>query len=219
MTTEHVTDHVARGPLLLSQQFKNKPVIAALLQSWLQQVQLLEDAAFGLRAQRTLATAEGNNLDVLGAMVGMQRRVGWSDERYRIWIAASIQVNQSSGTPEQLIAIAQKLCVTPIELREYFPAAAIISARGPIAPAIDGRQVAKLLARSKPAAVGLHFRWSTTDNTFRFSATGSSVMDSPHGFGGALAAVSDGVDLTFDGGLVPTPPVIAPGGGALLVIL
>jgi hypothetical protein len=212
-----VTDHEDAGAGLLSEQFKQQPKIVALLKSWLEQVQLLEDDADTLRLQRMLEHAVGVNVDILGALVG-QRRGSRSDELYKIWIAARALVNRSSGKTTQLIAIAAKLCDGPVWLEEFQPATFVMHSVDPIVGA-DGVEIARLLKLAKAGGVAMQFRWHDVLTSFRFSPTGASVYDSDWGFGaGRFAAVSDGRDMGFD---PPVPPVSGGGGGggALLVVL
>lgn len=213
MSLAHVTDHEDRGAALLTEQFKRRPKIVAWLKSYLAQVQQLEDAAWTLREQRALATAQGTNLDVLGALVG-QPRGGRSDELYRVWIGARMLVNRSAGKASQIIAIASKLAGT-VTLKEWPPAAFEVYATTPV-DGLTGVQIAKLLALAKAAGVMMHFIWYDVPNPFQFSASGESVMSSPYGFGtGRFAAVSDGRDMGFES----LNPPSSGGGSSLLTVL
>lgn len=212
MTVPQITDHQARGAQLLTEQFKHQPYITLLLKSWLGEVQQLEDAAHELQLQRTLEYATGAHLDILGALVGQQRG-DRTDVVYRIWIAARALVNRSSGTTAQLIAIASKLCGDPVWLEEQYPGCFTMHARQPLA-GVTGDEVAQLLRLAKSAGVAMHFRWSDTARGFRFSASGSSVMGSDHGFTlSRLSAVSDG------GEIYAPYAGVHKRGGALLVVL
>lgn len=217
MTLQLVTTHEVDAASRLTEQFKTKPAVVALLKSWAAEIQELEDSANELRLQRALASAEGVNLDVLGAIVG-QPRGGRSDTQYRIWIAGRILVNKSRGKTPQLIAIAAKLCNGPVRLREFYPAAFTIYCDRVIVGA-DGVEIAKLLDIAKAAGVRMHFVWYDVPTAFRFSTSGARVFGSSRGFNeGRLAAVSDGRDMAFN-----PPPTPGPGGGsaahALLVVL
>ncbi|HEV7717110.1 MAG TPA: hypothetical protein VGO53_16045 [Steroidobacteraceae bacterium] len=216
MTLEHITDHEVRGSKLLTEQFKHKATIAALLKSWLGQIQELEDATYQLQLQRVLGTATGANLDVLGELVG-QARAGRSDTQYRVWIAGRVLVNKSRGKTVQLIAIASKLTQGPVRLAEYYPASFTIYSGAPIRGS-DGVEIAKLLHIAKAAGVAMQFVWYDSATAFRFAISGVPNMDSPRGFGlGRFAAVSDGRDMAFDD--VPPPVFVGGGGGELLVVL
>jgi hypothetical protein len=220
MSLELVTTHEAVGVSRLTERYR-KPVISALLASWLGEAQAVELAFYDLLTNRSPATAEGPVLDLLGKIVG-QPRQGRSDDQYRLWIAARILVNRSSGLPSQLLAIAVKLTgQTAIELREYAQMAVIVYCQSPIVGA-DGVEVAKLLRLAKAAGVQLQFVWFDTVAPFRFSTSGGSAFSSPRGLSaGRFAAVSDGRAMHF---LEPAPEPEpgdedeAGGGGFLLVL-
>jgi hypothetical protein len=214
---QHVTDHEARGMALLSEQFKHKSAITALLKSWCAEVQALEDEVYELQAQRTLASASGVGLDVIGALVG-QPREGRTDAQYKLWIAGRILVNKSRGKAPQLIAIARKLCNGPVRFKDYYPAGFMIFSEAPIAGS-DGVEIAKLLKIAKAAGVSMQFHWFDSPTAFRFSTTGASVFNSERGFTtGRFATVSDGRHMEF-GAPAPEPEPSAGFPGALLVVL
>lgn len=210
LVTTHANDGIAR----LTERYR-KPLISALLGSWLSEVQALENASYDLLIKRSPATAEGATLDLLGKVVGQQRQ-GRTDEQYRLWIAARVLVNRSSGLLRQVLAIAAKLCNgQPLELREYPRASFMLYCHGPIVGA-DGVEIAKLLKIAKAAGVSMQFVWFDVTTAFRFSRTGAAALNSAHGLSaGRFAAVSDGRDMAF---LPPGPEVEEVGfAGALLV--
>jgi hypothetical protein len=207
LVATHETDGVAR----LTERMR-KPKISALLASWLAEVQEVERASWDLLTKRSPATAEGVVLDILGKIVG-QPRLSLTDDLYRIWISGRILVNGSSGRASQLLAIAGKLCGEPVWLEEQYPGWISLHARQPI-PGDAGSEIAKLFRLAKAAGVGMQFRWSDTSRGFRFSTSGSSVMDSDRGFTlSRLSAVSEGREIY-------TPYTgVHKRGGALLVVL
>lgn len=68
--------------------------------------QRFENACFQLLTQRTVDTAVGVQLDVLGKIVG-QGRAGLADDVYRRYIRARILTNRATGKREELITIAK----------------------------------------------------------------------------------------------------------------
>lgn len=68
--------------------------------------QALEDALWQLLVQRTVDTAIGVQLDVIGRVVG-QSRDGLGDDSYRRYIRARISVNRSRGTLGDLLGVAK----------------------------------------------------------------------------------------------------------------
>ncbi len=215
MSIAQITDHEDRAEQLIIERYRKERIVA-LLRSWVARVQDLEDTFWDLHTKRALGSAEGATLDLLGKIVG-QPRDNRSDTVYRLWIAARILVNRSSGMPEQLIAIAKKLvgAEVAVRLEEQYPAALTIYA-DEVTDGPSGVEIAKLLQLAKAAGVGLQYHWFNVDETFALSDDGTPDLDSPLGLSRArLAAVSDGRDMAYE---APEPGV---GGGSeiLLVVL
>jgi hypothetical protein len=215
VSTVHVLDHVETAVGRLTDVYR-KPLISALLSAAIREVQKLEDTYWDLYTKRSPATGEGNVLDLLGRIVG-QLREGRSDDEYRIWIAARILVNQSSGTRPQLIAIVRKLVGAGVDMRfeDEYPAAFTIHIEEPIVGA-DGVEIAKMVKLARAGGVAGQFHWYDIEAVFRFSATGDAPeLDSDHGFNsGRFSAVSDGRDMDFE-----PPDLGGDDGGELLVVL
>jgi len=206
MTAEHFTDHVARGIERLIERYR-LPKTSALLASWLTEVQAVEDAFYQLLTERSIGTATGETLDMLGRIVG-QPRDGRDDDTYRLWISARVLVERSSGTTEQIIAIADKLAGgNTVRLREYFPASFVLDMG-----ALDSRtglQIAQLVQPAKAAGVRYIATWSneTWPGVFTFAPADVPVPASPLGFdAGRFVFASDGggvvaiESFTFNGG-------------------
>lgn len=68
-------------------------------------VQPLVDCLNQLYAQRSISTAVGANLDVIGRIVG-QPRNGLDDDTYRRYCRANIFAHRSRGTAEDLLRVA-----------------------------------------------------------------------------------------------------------------
>lgn len=81
-------------------------VISDLLSLLLVPFQEVEDMLQQLLTECDVNTAVGAQLDVVGVMVGCARR-GLGDDVYRRHIRATVSVNKSSGTINQLISIAK----------------------------------------------------------------------------------------------------------------
>jgi len=190
----HDIEHAARGVERLIDRYA-KPRTSALLASWLDEVQEVEDALWQLLVERSLATAEGDQLDVLGAIVGEPRQ-GRDDETYRLWIAARNAVNRSSGLTVEMLGIARKL-IPPaygLELAEYYPAALIMHIVGTL-PVADGFQIARMLRLAKAAGVLFGMTWTSAadEDTFTFAPADVVVPGSSMGFDeGKWAFIADG---------------------------
>lgn len=192
MTLTHDPDHASRGVERLIERYR-KPRTSALLESWLAEVQEVEDALWQLLVERSLETAEGAQLDVLGDIVG-QPREGRDDDTYRLWISARNMVLRSSGMTRELLAIARTLVAPPdtIALEEYFPAAFVMRLGGDATPH-QGYQIAYMLGQAKPAGVAFQMTWPLTDTAFRFAPGPDPVPSSPRGFNaGEWALAADG---------------------------
>lgn len=104
MSITQITDHSDAAVARLAEQFKEKTRISGLIQAFIDQYQLTENMFFDLLNFRSINSAVGAQLDILGAIVGEDRR-GRTDEPYRKAIVAKIGINTSKGTPEEVIAI------------------------------------------------------------------------------------------------------------------
>jgi len=192
MSLTRTIDHAEAGKQQLLEQFRGKPRIEAMVAAWLDQVQELELAIWARMGQRVLSDAEGVALNVIGRIVG-QTRGGRSDAEYRVWIAARIAANHSSGTPEELYRLVALLVPVGTQLRivEEYPGALTFYADDPI-DGQDGVQIALVLQDAKAAGVRLQFNWHQYLPVFAFDAAGGTDV-ATDGFGnGHLAAVNEG---------------------------
>lgn len=209
MTLTYDPEHVQRGVERLIERYR-KPRTSALLASWLTEAQAVEDALWQLLVERSLATAEGDQLDVLGAIVGEPRR-GRDDETYRLWISARNMVSRSSGVTTEMLAIARKLIAPTdtIRLEEYFPAAMVIRLDGTFELDV-GYQIAFMLRQAKPAGVLFQMTWPTNQSQpFTFAPTVDTPVppDSPLGFDrGWFSVVADGSFLPAEDDVPGLPP-------------
>jgi hypothetical protein len=85
-------------------QFQGAPVIEAILASWADQCQDIEDMLVDVLVLMALPDATGVQLDILGRIVG-EPRLGRTDDEYRIAIGARVRGNRSNGTVEDIIAV------------------------------------------------------------------------------------------------------------------
>jgi hypothetical protein len=207
----HDPEHSARGVARLIDRYA-KPRNKALLASWLGELQQAEDALWQLLVERSLASAEGDQLDVLGAIVG-QPREGRDDESYRLWISARTMVLRSSGTTTEMLAIARTLIAETdtVRLEEYFPAAFLMRFSGSFTLTL-GYQIAYMLHQAKAAGVLFQATWPLSATSFHFAPGDAPVLGSARGFdAGVWSAVGDG---SYN----PPPPSEAELPAGLLVI-
>jgi hypothetical protein len=91
--SEYREDLVERANSRLLSQFKNSELLKQFLSAFILEAQELHDAAVDMVGARTVAGAEGVNLDVLGRIVGARRTfedwgsIGWftADEQGQGW--------------------------------------------------------------------------------------------------------------------------------------
>jgi len=152
----------------LIEQFRGQTNIGALVAAIAAQNQALEEAAFQVLEETSVATAVGEQLDGLGQIVGVER-AGRNDTDYRARLVAQIAKNNSSGTIEELISLATSLGATTVELSENPPAKFDVNIGGTLA---NGADVAQLLGLARPAAVGYTFTWYEVAGFFRFDTAG-----------------------------------------------
>lgn len=102
----------------LSKSPKLNGLIKALVTPFQESLEHLEKLHHG----RYIDDAQGETLDVIGAIV-MFPRQSMSDADYRVWLKVAILLNNSSGTPNCVLAILRVLFGdTPsIQLDEYSP--------------------------------------------------------------------------------------------------
>jgi hypothetical protein len=126
MTITKITTHIEDARRRLLAQYRGKTTVDGSLKAGTQQIQDLEDCFWDMMWKRSVNSAFGYQLDVLGKIVG-QPREGWSDAAYRIAIIAKIGVNISQGRPEDLIAIFLVLMgCTRAQYVPIFPAKCMI---------------------------------------------------------------------------------------------
>lgn len=186
---EKVEDHCADGLELLLEQFKDKPRLAGVLCAFLEQVQEVEDATWQLLTERDLDTAVGAQLDMLGRLVGEERR-GRTDDQYRPFVRARILINRSNGLPEEILTILRVVLGAGVglRLREDFPAAftVIVSELGTLTP----DTLIRLLQQAKAAGVRVLLEYSAVppEEAFTFASASAVELDVARGFGSTLDA-------------------------------
>lgn len=101
-----VVDHVAIAIGRLRAKFRGKTTIEDLVRSLLEEGATVEAELTKLRDNRSVDTATGVVLNMLGALVGEPRR-GDVDDDYRRRIRARIAINRSSGMVEDIIRVVR----------------------------------------------------------------------------------------------------------------
>lgn len=188
----HETNHAGIALSKLLSQFQNKPRITAVSNAFSKQFQAIEDAAWDLLTKRLLSSSTiGAQLDLIGRIVGRPRG-GLSDDPYRVMLAVQVLVNHSSGTPDQIIAIVQKMLdaagfVGNFHYRDGAKAEFTIDVHG--AATFDPSVFTVVIRAARLAGVrsDVVFSWFDDDHTFTGgTSSGPIVYDTARGGGDVL---------------------------------
>lgn len=94
-------------------QFRDKLIYQAILESLTKEVQSLEDLLYQMYVQRSLPSAYGEQLDNLGANMGVTRLLGQDDESYRTAIYAEIFMRRSDGSANYIMGALKSIYKSP----------------------------------------------------------------------------------------------------------
>lgn len=123
-------DHTSLALSRLASQFDNSPKLRALLAAIVGPLHTIESDADDLREKRWIDTAQGAQLDGLGAIVG-EPREGRSDEDYREAIRFRVFINVSKGTPPDVIrALGYITKSDDVQYMESWPATVMLYCDG-----------------------------------------------------------------------------------------
>lgn len=104
-----ITNHQSLAFARFLEQWKKKPNMESAIRAIVGGYPEMETLFFDLIEKRfDISLAEGEQLDVLGVIVG-QERLGFDDAFYRILLQVRIGINVSEGDPERIISIAKLL--------------------------------------------------------------------------------------------------------------
>jgi len=167
-TMTHKTDLVEEAKGRLIEQFRGRTNIEAVIGALAQQSQELEDAAFEVLTETTIANAVGIQLDSLGSLIGVERG-GSLDAEYRLKLQAQVLANTSDGTINELLGVLDALGATSIVLTENYPAKVEIVIDDPFTL---GDVAGEMVNKARAAAVGLDLTWHETATPFTLDTAG-----------------------------------------------
>lgn len=156
----YISNMEERALALLAGQFRGtnpdgtQTNFQRLISSFVASAQDLEDTIQQLRSQRNLDTAVGVQLDGLGEILGLERSSGETDSNYRERLKFQIFINESTGTPEELIkALAFLTDASEVIYFESYPASYQMSTNGTTFPN-PHVEIISAITSMAPAGVG-----------------------------------------------------------------
>ena len=148
-----IENHVEVAQDYLLSQFRHKPNILKILEVYINQVQEIELEYFSLLDSLGIESAVDFGLDLIGKEVGELRQAR-NDDDYRDAILTRIFINNSSGTPEEVIASTLQITkADTVKYSEQYPAGVVLEILG-------AEYVSKspTIRKTIPAAVDLIFQ-------------------------------------------------------------
>lgn len=181
------TDREETSPDALSAVFQ-KAAIRAIAAAIAKECQQFEAAFFDSLEARTLLTATGATLDLVGGALAETRK-GRSDSAYRIALKLLVRARLSNGKVLDILALLDILGFD-YSYREYYPAGFRVEVFG----TSDGPEVARWVFKARDAGVGAEVAYSASARASVFAVdpktgtpiTGnvySSVTNRTLGFG------------------------------------
>ncbi len=179
--------HVETGLSRLIERWRaeDKPNLAAMLTTFLDPVQELENQIWFVLYGRMIEYAEGAQLDMLGRIVGQDRNSA-SDDVYRARIAVRIRINQSFGRALDVIEMLMLLTDASPHLREIGTAGFVVTLDSPPEDAGIGFALPGLVAETRAAGVSGLVSFPVDRVTFRgafFGSTTEPALNATLGFG------------------------------------
>lgn len=172
MSLTEKTNIVTEGQGLLLSQFQDSPNLKNFLGLFLDVYQGLEADLFDVKEGFDVDTAVGAQLDVLGAIVGIDRG-GRTDSAYRPLVKARILINSSSGLYEEIIQFTKLLVGSAFTttFTEQFPKGLEIQINGASAPvsSTDITLLAEMIEAGTRAVLKYQ---SFAGTTFQLGTTG-----------------------------------------------
>lgn len=196
MALSNITDMVTRARARILKQYAGLTLrFLPMIDVYVNEVQELENALWGLIAKFDLDVADAIWLDRLGYIVG-ENREGENDDVFRRLIRARIMANKSDGTVEEILAVLNMVLDDPpgmvVSFRSVVPASIEIVITGviPFPLTADGQRLQnrcqRLLSITRAAGVRLMVIVEPIDEatSFKMSSTGALVL-SARGFADA----------------------------------
>ena len=163
-------------------QYKNKPRLRALLQSYLDELEELKVAREQVRVAFRLGDAFGAQLDILGKIVGAARQ-GFDDAAYEQLVRAYIRAQKSEGKPEDIYAVF-RILLDPGDLMvldEYYPMSFVLRLASDAG--LNLSVLKALLTIAKGQAVRASLVYGRKTRVFKTAPGATSVINTNIGLG------------------------------------
>ena len=182
-------DLAAESAALLPSQYLTAPNVQGIVSAWSTGFQNLDDTMVAWQNGSLIDTAEGVNLDRLGARVG-QYRTNESDTDYRRKIVARSLANRSCGTCENMLDVMTTLLgpnLLHVMAFDLYPAAFTLQliVSSPLTTQ-ERADVVTFMLLTKPSGVRCDGVAEVTDPVFAFDG-----YPSPPGAGYDVGAWAD----------------------------
>ncbi len=119
-------DHVEEGLSKLPAQWDDATNIRGILESWLTPLNTTDEQLIDVRDGFNICSAIGAQLDIIGVFFSIER-LGRSDDDYRVAILTTITNSKGSGTPDDILNLADTLTETNLSrIWEHYPLSAFI---------------------------------------------------------------------------------------------
>lgn len=157
MALEHIPRHFGEALVSLIPPLFGKPVVAALLRSYIRRVQELEDDAFEVLQAFDVNTCDETRLKVLAKIVGVSN-FGWDLATFRAVVRARIATNRSHGREDDIINVLRLITgsTAPITVTPFVPASMHVEMGEPVSAA-HMTAIAFLLPKARGAGIRLNF--------------------------------------------------------------
>lgn len=175
MTIERSTDHATRIPKNLLAQFKNDPIMLAIVAAIADEVQAVEDALAQIRTSRRLEDANDASLQKIGAKVGEPANTLIANDGYRNRVRVRVLINKSNGKTAEISTILKKFEQSDdgsFQISDYPPASFLVEQEIP--PANPIADIVRIISTTKGDGVGARFVY--VDGYAPFAEWGTSIF-------------------------------------------
>ena len=122
-----IMDHNKEAFEKLPTQFVDKPILKALIETWMKTSQELEQDFYDIETKSYFKVAEGKQLDRYGSLLSSPRVTGSPDESFRFQLVEQIMKRSSDGTPDRIREVLEATTViTDTNIFEHFIGAIFI---------------------------------------------------------------------------------------------